>query len=93
MRILLFTTIVILSLSGCTERNSAKPLKIAAIQKYKIELTDELIKSSGGFYPGVGSGIVFHKTLDNDDLEFFAISDRGPAFSLKEDSQYRSTKR
>jgi hypothetical protein len=41
-----------------------------------------LIEDSGGFYPGIGSGLDFVKKNGNGELEFVAISDRGPNFSI-----------
>lgn len=56
---------------------------VTKIEKYKIIPSKELLDSSYGFSPAIGSGIAFSKTLDNGDLEFFAISDRGPNYPLK----------
>jgi len=86
MRFGFFAIIILLCISSCTEKDSKHILKPSEIQKYKIELPKSLIKSSGGFYPAIGSGITFHKLLTNNDLEFFAISDRGPNFPLKEEN-------
>lgn len=57
---------------------------VSFIEKYKIKLPKELLGFSEGFYPGIGSGIEFHKKNENGDLEFFAISDRGPNFPYGE---------
>ena len=56
---------------------------VKKIDKYKISSSKELLDASYGFSPAIGSGITFSKFLDNGDLEFFAISDRGPNYPLK----------
>jgi hypothetical protein len=55
------------------------------IQKYDIEIPQELVDASGGFQPAIGSGIEFVKEHENGDLEFKAITDRGPNYPLKDD--------
>jgi len=76
---LTFIIVILLSLVACAT-NQKSDLEIT---KYKITIPEDLIKSSGGFSPGIGSGLQFNKKLENGDLEFFAISDRGPSYPLK----------
>ena len=71
--IILFSLI---ALSGC---NNSKATLISNIKKYKISLPDSLIKDSGGFYPGIGSGLQFSHKIGHK-LEFYGMSDRGPNF-------------
>jgi len=62
--------------------------QVDSVEKYKIKLSDNFIKDAGGFYPGIGSGIEFSRKLNNGNLEFFGISDRGPNFPYEnEDSK------
>ena len=75
------TLITILFLSSCS---SFENKKVADIQKYDIELPKNFIDQSGGFEPAIGSSIDFSKKLDNGNLEFFAISDRGPNYPIKD---------
>jgi hypothetical protein len=67
---------------ACSQKAVAS--KVATIQKHKIELSEALVKASGGFAPGIGSGLTFHQKSDKGHLEFYAISDRGPNFSFDE---------
>ena len=80
MKNILLKVILLMSLTGCA---TYKSKTVTNIEKYKIELPDELIKSSGGFYSGIGSSIEFIKATDNT-LEFIAISDRGPNYPTRD---------
>lgn len=80
--------IVFLALITITGSAVAKNNAVSSIDKYEIELSNHLVKSSGGFHPGIGSSIDFSQKLENGDLEFFAISDRGANYPRYEnDSQ------
>lgn len=75
--ILLF---IFFMMNGCIKSSNTE---IADVEKYKIIIPESLVKDSGGFYSGIGSGIDFVKKDKNGNLEFVAISDRGPNFSIK----------
>ena len=74
-------SIITIFLSSCA---SFSHKKVANIQQYEIDLPKEFIDQSGGFEPAIGSSIDFSKKLDNGNLEFFAISDRGPNYPIKD---------
>ncbi len=77
-------------LTACSHHTAHRAtceLKVSQIDKYKIKLPDALLKASGGFSPGIGSGLLFDKKLANGHLQFYAISDRGPNFSMENESK------
>lgn len=60
----------------------AMPLRMGwcenKVTRYEIDIPENLIEASGGFAPGIGSGLEFSRQLPNEDLEFFLATDRGP---------------
>lgn len=64
--------------------NEAFCIELKNVQKYKVELSSELLKDSCGLYPSIGSGLKFIKKLKNGDLEFVTVTDGGANIVMKE---------
>jgi len=52
--------------------------QVASIEKLEVSMPDSLVQAAGGFSPGIGSSLEFHKKLPDGSLEFYAVTDRGP---------------
>ncbi|ETO03824.1 hypothetical protein RFI_33581 [Reticulomyxa filosa] len=76
--VLLFALTVLVGCKSNDYRNYST--EIEDIKKYKIALSNEIIKASKGHYTGIGSSLKFAGKDDNGDLIFYGLTDRAPNY-------------
>lgn len=75
-------SITLNALFGYNSSSQSKDNDISRISKYEIKIPSSLEEHTMGFSSGIGSGITFKGITSDGNIEFYALSDRGPNYTI-----------